>query len=76
MVVAAQTAREGIAGELIVTAVADEEAFSLGTEEVTADLSADAAIVTEPTELRVAIAHKGFLWYELETSGRAAHGSR
>ena len=37
---------------------------------------ADAAIVTEPTALRVCVAHKGFVWAELETAGRAAHGSR
>jgi acetylornithine deacetylase len=38
--------------------------------------SADAAIVTEPTGLRVCVAHKGFVWAEVETTGRAAHGSR
>jgi acetylornithine deacetylase len=37
---------------------------------------ADAAIVTEPTELAVATAHKGFVWSEIEVVGRAAHGSR
>src|SRR3712207_4293336 len=37
---------------------------------------ADAAIVTEPTELELAIAHKGFVWTEVEVTGRAAHGSR
>jgi acetylornithine deacetylase/succinyl-diaminopimelate desuccinylase-like protein len=65
-----------LSGDLIVTAVADEEAHSIGTEAVVESLRADAAIVTEPTELRVAIAHKGFVWLELETKGVAAHGSR
>src|SRR5262249_22649006 len=37
---------------------------------------ADAAIVTEPTELDVCVAHKGFVWLQVETHGRAAHGSR
>ncbi|MCA1583198.1 MAG: M20/M25/M40 family metallo-hydrolase, partial [Acidobacteria bacterium] len=37
---------------------------------------ADAAIVTEPTDLAIAVAHKGFEWVEIETEGRAAHGSR
>ena len=37
---------------------------------------ADGAVVTEPTDLRVATAHKGFEWVEVETRGRAAHGSR
>ena len=39
-------------------------------------MRADAAIVTEPTELRLCLAHKGFCWLEVETEGRAAHGSR
>jgi acetylornithine deacetylase len=37
---------------------------------------ADGAIVTEPTELEIAIAHKGFVGFRIETAGRAAHGSR
>ena len=37
---------------------------------------ADAAVVTEPTDLQIAIGHKGFAWFEIETQGRAAHGSR
>jgi acetylornithine deacetylase len=32
--------------------------------------------VTEPTDLDVAVAHKGFQWLTVETRGRAAHGSR
>ncbi len=63
-------------GELIVTAVADEEYASLGTQAVVSSLSADAAIVTEPTGLRICSAHKGFAWLSIETNGRAAHGSR
>src|SRR5260221_198561 len=38
--------------------------------------SADAAIVTEPTDLAIAIGHKGFAWIEIEVLGKAAHGSR
>jgi acetylornithine deacetylase len=33
------------------------------------------AIVGEPTKLQVVTAHKGSLWLELETRGRAAHGA-
>ncbi len=33
-------------------------------------------MVTEPTGLDVAVAHKGFQWVAVETRGRAAHGSR
>jgi acetylornithine deacetylase/succinyl-diaminopimelate desuccinylase-like protein len=37
---------------------------------------ANLAIVGEPTRLRVVTAHKGDLWLQLETRGKAAHGSR
>ena len=37
---------------------------------------ADGAIVAEFTELQVILAHRGFVWLEIETAGRAAHGSR
>jgi acetylornithine deacetylase len=63
-------------GDVIVAAVADEEHASLGVQEVLASHTADAAIVTEPTELELIVAHKGFVWIELEVEGRAAHGSR
>lgn len=63
-------------GRLVVAAVADEEYASLGAEALVATLTADAAVVTEPTDLQVAIGHKGFAWVEVETRGRAAHGSR
>ncbi len=66
----------GLAGDVVVAAVADEEHASLGVQSVLRSVSADAAIVTEPTELEVVVAHKGFAWAEIEVSGRAAHGSR
>jgi acetylornithine deacetylase/succinyl-diaminopimelate desuccinylase-like protein len=66
----------GLAGDVIVAVVADEEHASLGIQEVLATLRADAAIVTEPTELELVIAHRGFVWSEIEVTGRAAHGSR
>ena len=63
-------------GRLVVAAVADEEHASAGAEALVEAQSADGAVVTEPTGLRVATAHKGFEWVEVETHGRAAHGSR
>lgn len=63
-------------GDLIITGVADEEYVSLGTEDIVKHYTADAAIVTEPTDLQICRAHRGFVWYEVETIGRAAHGSR
>lgn len=76
MVVAAAATELHLSGDLIVTAVADEEALSIGSERIAETVTADAAIVTEPTGLGVAVAHRGFVWLELETRGRAAHGSR
>ena len=67
---------ENLRGDVIVTAVADEELASIGTVAVLERVRADAAIVVEPTELRLAIAHKGFVGFEIETRGVAAHGSR
>ncbi len=70
-------AAEGrLAGDLMVAAVADEEHASLGTGDLVGRYPVDAAIVTEPTELAICRAHKGFIWLEIETRGRAAHGSR
>jgi acetylornithine deacetylase len=72
----AATEATALRGDVIVTLVADEELASVGTEAVVEHVQADAAIVVEPTELRVAIAHRGFVGFELETAGVAAHGSR
>jgi len=66
----------GLRGDVIVTAVADEEHASEGVQAVLRRFGADACVVTEPTHLRACVAHKGFVWAELETRGRAAHGSR
>jgi acetylornithine deacetylase len=65
-----------LAGDVVVAVVADEEHASLGVREVLEAVRADAAIVTEPTELELVVAHKGFVWAEIEVTGRAAHGSR
>lgn len=63
-------------GNLLIAAVADEEYASIGTADIIDRYDVDGAIVTEPTELNLCLAHKGFTWLEVETVGRAAHGSR
>lgn len=68
--------RGGADGDLIVAAVMDEEYSSLGTQSLLEGLKTDAAVVTEPTGLRLCLAHKGFAWLAIETKGRAAHGSK
>ena len=76
LIAAREASRRGLAGDVVVAAVADEEHASLGVQEALAGVRADAAVVTEPTELEVLVAHKGFVWSEVEVTGRAAHGSR
>ena len=73
----AVVARNGLPrGRLVVAAVVDEEHESIGAEALVAAWSADGAVVTEPTDLAIALGHKGFAWVDVETRGRAAHGSR
>ena len=76
LVACRDAAELGLAGDVVVAAVADEEHASLGVQEVLEHVRADAAIVTEPTELELIVAHKGFVWAQIEVTGRAAHGSR
>lgn len=76
LVAAAEAGRRQLRGDVIVAAVADEEYAGLGTLSIAGRYRADGAIVAEPTELQLVVAHKGFLWLEVETEGVAAHGSR
>jgi acetylornithine deacetylase/succinyl-diaminopimelate desuccinylase family protein len=63
-------------GRLIVACVVDEEHSSIGADALVKSWRADAAIVTEPTDLRIAVGHKGFAWVTVVVEGKAAHGSR
>jgi acetylornithine deacetylase len=76
MITAREAKKLKLHGDVIIAAVADEEVASIGTAAVLKRVEADAAIVTEPTEMRLCLAHKGFAWLEVETVGVAAHGSR
>ena len=78
MCAGARASELGLAGDVIVTAVCDEEYASIGAHALAEEVWADAAIVTEPTGDRVllAVAHKGFTWHRIEVQGVAAHGSR
>ena len=74
---AARAAASGLAGEVVIAAVTDEEFESAGTRCLLArGVRAEAAIVTEPTGLAICPAHRGFAWVEVTVHGRAAHGSR
>ena len=76
MLAGAHAVRTRPAGDVVVAAVVDEELSSIGSDALAGRLQADGAVVAEPTGLDLGIAHRGFVWLEAETVGRAAHGSR
>ncbi len=77
MSAAAALEAEGLGGgRVLVALLADEEYASLGAQDFVQRHTADACILTEPSEGRLVLGHKGFVWAELVTTGRAAHGSR
>lgn len=67
-------------GDVALAAVADEEHASIGTEAVLAAVleavHVDAAIVAEPSDLELHLAHRGFAVFEVRTRGRASHTSQ
>lgn len=71
----------GLKGDVIFTAVADEENNSIGTEETLAELKragteVAAAIVTEPSELELQVAHRGFAVLDVTFEGKASHTAK
>ena len=66
-----------LAGELTFVGTVGEETGSIGVKAlVDSGFSADCAVVGEPTDLRVAVAHKGACFVRITLTGRGAHGSR
>lgn len=64
-------------GTLEVALVVEEEETGKGTAHLLRNGPRwNWAIVGEPTELKVVIAHKGDVYYEIKTIGREAHSSR
>lgn len=63
-------------GRVIAALVADEEYASVGAFDFVRRRTADACILTEPSEGALVLAHKGFVWANITAVGRAAHGSR
>jgi len=76
MLAIAEAKNQKLRGDVIFMGVIDEEYASLGTMELAKRYRADGAIVAEFTELQLILAHRGFVWVEVETIGKAAHGSR
>ena len=76
MLAIAEAQKQRLHGDVIFTGVIDEEYASAGTLGLAQRFHVDAAIVAEFTELQLILAHRGFVWLEVETIGKAAHGSR
>lgn len=62
--------------EVWLAAVVDEEYSFQGVLKLCEDLRADAAIVAEPTEMRLVTASKGVLRWKMRTRGVAAHSAK
>lgn len=63
-------------GELIVTAVVDEEALDWGTYALVQKgltNSLDFAMISEPTDLKIVTAHRGRTVFDIVVHGKAAH---
>jgi acetylornithine deacetylase len=72
-----QTERERLRVNVVLLAAVDEEhGFRGVTAFVDSSYPVQAAVVGEPTELRIVVAHKGCVRWRLSTTGRAAHSSR
>ncbi len=76
MIAIAAVKKEHLRGDVVFTAVVDEEFASQGTQKLAKQFRADGGIVAEFTELKLITSHRGFAWIEVETAGKAAHGSR
>lgn len=72
----ANTKSRPLETEIVFAGLIDEEHAQAGSRALVQNkFKADLAIVGEPTKLQVVTAHKGSLWLELTTHGRAAHGA-
>jgi acetylornithine deacetylase len=77
MVMAAEAVRRSgvkLAGDVLVGTVVDEETGGMGTLALVArGYRADACIVTEATDLKIAPLCRGILWGKLTLQGRSGH---
>jgi acetylornithine deacetylase len=61
---------------IVIACTCDEEHTFLGVQHLVKTLKADAAIVAEPTQLKIVHAHKGVVRWHVTTPGRSCHSSR
>lgn len=66
-----------LAGDIIFAALAGEETDSCGARRFAAGNHPRVAgvVIPEPTDFTIVTAHRGMLWLEVKTFGRAAHSS-
>jgi len=76
MSAAAGLAREDFGGRVVLALVADEEYESIGASDFVRRHRADGCVITESSHGRLIVAHKGFIWADIVTRGKAVHGSR
>ncbi|MGH2859574.1 MAG: M20/M25/M40 family metallo-hydrolase [Solirubrobacteraceae bacterium] len=69
-----QDGGRGLAGDLIVAGVIDEEWVSAGAERLVAEHGADAAILPEQSDLDVIVEHGGFAWFDVLSRGTESPG--
>ncbi|QWU15571.1 succinyl-diaminopimelate desuccinylase [Paenibacillus sophorae] len=62
-------------GDIVLAAVVDEEAASLGARRLPDDLHGDLAVIGEATDGKLAIAHRGSIRPVLAAEGVSAHSS-
>jgi acetylornithine deacetylase len=73
----ASGASEDLVGELIVALVPGEEDGGQGTlAAIRAGVTGDLAIIPEPSNLDIVVAHAGAITFRLTVPGRAAHASQ
>jgi succinyl-diaminopimelate desuccinylase len=82
MVVALERLRasgEAPAGDIVLALTGGEEVDSAGASALCASgllAGVETALIGEPTDLGVAIGHRGALWVRVEAGGSSAHGSQ
>jgi len=72
----ADTYGEDFAGSILIAGVVDEEDAGIGSKKLVESVKADMAIVAEASDNTIYRAHKGTLWFEVTTKGKALHSSR
>ena len=76
-IVALRRAGIQLDGDLKFAGVVDEEERSLGTIDlIEKGIKADGAVIGEPTNLDICLAHRGLEWLEFEFIGKAIHGGK